>query len=307
MSEFVELSGVGKAFRTGFWMRKTEAVVDVSFDVKEGEIIGVVGPNGAGKTTTIKMLTGLVLPDRGTVSVKGLPLSHLNVRRKIGYLPENPYFYEHLRIEELLTFYGQMHGIEKRVLKQRIPDLVDKVGLRDAKDRQLGKFSKGMRQRAGLAQALINDPDLVILDEPQTGLDPFGRKDVRDLIIKLKSEGKTVIFSSHILPDVEAVCDRVVLMDKGRVLDVGTLEELTGNRVKAYEVIAYNISTIPKVVSSQQLQGGVHILELATESDLQACIKELVGQKARIVGVSGRKEDLEDVLVRDMKKEKDKL
>jgi ABC-2 type transport system ATP-binding protein len=302
MSDFVSVSGVAKSFRTGFWMRRVQAVVDISFDVGKGEIFGVVGPNGAGKTTTIKMLTGLVLPDTGSIHIGGARVPDLGVRRLIGYLPENPYFYEHLKIHELLHFYGQMHGIDSATLKKRVPKLIEKVGLGHATDRRISKFSKGMRQRAGLAQALINDPQLVILDEPQTGLDPFGRKDVRDLIIELKSEGKTVIFSSHILPDVEAVCDRVVLIHKGVVLDVGTLEDLTGNRVKSYEVIAHDVKDVPKMVISQQIQGGAYILGLATESDLQACLQALVHQGAKVTAVSTRREDLEDVLVRDMQK-----
>lgn len=301
MTYLVSVLSVAKAFRTGFWMRPVQAVLDVSFNVGKGEIFGVVGPNGAGKTTTIKMLTGLVQPDSGSIVIDGANVSELAVRRMIGYLPENPYFYEHLRIHELLHFYGQMHGIDRLTLKRRVPELIEKVGLGQATDRRIGKFSKGMRQRAGLAQALINDPQLVILDEPQTGLDPFGRKDVRDLILELRSEGKTVIFSSHILPDVEAVCDRVVLMHKGSVLEVGTLEDLTGNRVKSYEIIAHEVKTIPPMTISQQTHGGAHILGIKTQGDLQSCLEALIRQGAKVTGVSARKEDLEDVLVRDMK------
>lgn len=296
----VEVNGVSKTFRVGFLRRKVEAVRGVSFDVYKGEIFGIVGPNGAGKTTTIKMMTGLVRPDHGSIRVQGKSVTDVETRRTLGYLPENPYFYEHLRVEELLRFYGQLHGIDAKILKKRIPELIEKVGLSHAIDRRLSKFSKGMRQRAGLAQALINDPELVILDEPQTGLDPFGRKDVRDLIFELKQKGKTVLFSSHILPDVEAVCDRVVLIHKGQVLDVGTLDELTGKRVKAYEVIARDVTQVPNHVKVLQQQGNAHYLEVQTESELQACLQSLSGQGATITSVTPRKEDLEDVLIRDM-------
>ncbi|QED29733.1 ABC transporter ATP-binding protein [Microvenator marinus] len=303
--ETISIQAVSKAFRTGFLRTKIDAVASVSFHVNEGEIFGVVGPNGAGKTTTIKMLTGILRPDRGNISVFGCSPKNRQARSIMGYLPENPYFYEHLRVEELLRFYGQLFGIERDILDQRIPKLVQIVGLEHARDRRLSRFSKGMRQRAGIAQALINDPKIVVLDEPQTGLDPFGRKDVRDLIFELKNQGKTVIFSSHILPDVEAVCDRVVLMVKGKVLDVGTLEELTGSQIKSYEVIATNVSVIPKSVDSHRNQGGATFMDLVSEDALQECLAELTESKARVNSVTSRRVDLEDVLIRDVQRESD--
>lgn len=296
--EAVRLESVAKTFRVGLMRRKVRAVDSVSFGVNEGEVFGVVGPNGAGKTTTIKMLTGLVRPDFGTIKVFGKSVDSADTKRIVGYLPENPYFYEHLRVEELLRFYGQLFGISQTILNQRIPSLIELVGLSDALDRRLSKFSKGMRQRAGIAQALINDPKLVILDEPQTGLDPFGRRDVRNLILDLKREGKTVIFSSHILPDVEAVCDRVVLMKAGSVLSVGSLQELTGDRVKAYEVIATGVLNVPAYVSNYQVQAGAHIMEVDNESHLNECIQLLISSGSQIVSVSSRKVDLEDILVK---------
>jgi len=301
--ETIKINNVSKTFRTGFFRKQVRAVQSVSFEVKAGEIFGVVGPNGAGKTTAIKMITGLVRPDAGQISVFGLHPSQASARALVGYLPENPYFYEHLRVEELLRFYGQLFGIGEDTLRTRIPKLIHLVGLEHARDRRLSKFSKGMRQRAGIAQALINDPKIVVLDEPQTGLDPFGRKDVRDLIFDLKNQGKTVIFSSHILPDVEAVCDRVVLMVNGRVLDTGTLEELTGNRVKSYEVIATHVKSLPTSVATHQSQGGAIIMQVSSEDELQSCLTALVSSKAKIISVTSRKEDLEDVLVRDVARE----
>jgi ABC-2 type transport system ATP-binding protein len=294
----VSIESIEKTFRVGFMRRKVRAVDSVSFEVEEGEVFGVVGPNGAGKTTTIKMLTGLVRPDSGRIEVFGKSVDTADTKKTVGYLPENPYFYEHLRIEELLRFYGQLFGISRTILNHRIPILIELVGLSDALDRRLSKFSKGMRQRAGIAQALINDPKLVILDEPQTGLDPFGRRDVRNLILDLKRQGKTVIFSSHILPDVEAVCDRVVLMKAGSVLTVGSLKELTGDRVKAYEVIATRVLTVPECVSHYQVQAGTHIMEVDTDSHLSECIRLLVSSGSQIISVSPRKVDLEDILVK---------
>ena len=302
MTLSVQIRNAKKTFRVGFFRRKVEAVRDVSFEVEKGEIFGIVGPNGAGKTTTLKMLTGLVRPESGTLLIDGQDVRDVRTRRKLGYLPENPYFYEHLTIDELLRFYGQLYGLERAVLRRRVPDLIERVGLLHARDRKISKFSKGMRQRAGLAQALIDDPELVILDEPQTGLDPFGRKDVRDLIFSLKEEGKTVLFSSHILPDVEAVCDRVVLINKGIVLDVGTLNELTGQRLKGFEIVATNVQTIPAMARKLHTQAGSTFLDVSTEADLQRCLTQLLAQGAQINGVTTRREDLEDVLVRDMKK-----
>ena len=301
MTLSVQIRKAKKTFRVGFFRRKVEAVRDVSFEVEKGEIFGIVGPNGAGKTTTLKMLTGLVRPESGTLLIDGQDVREVRTRRKLGYLPENPYFYEHLTIDELLRFYGQLYGLERAVLRRRVPELIERVGLVHARDRKISKYSKGMRQRAGLAQALIDDPELVILDEPQTGLDPFGRKDVRDLIFSLKEEGKTVLFSSHILPDVEAVCDRVVLINKGTVLEVGTLQELTGQRVKGFEIIATNVQTIPAMAREVHTQAGSTFLEVSTEADLQRCLSELLQQKAGVSDVTTRRENLEDVLARDVK------
>lgn len=301
MTLSVQIRNAKKTFRVGFFRKKVEAVRDVSFEVEKGEIFGIVGPNGAGKTTTLKMLTGLVRPESGTLLIDGQDVRDVRTRRKLGYLPENPYFYEHLTIDELLRFYGQLYGLERAVLRQRVPELIERVGLSHARDRKIGKYSKGMRQRAGLAQAIIDDPELVILDEPQTGLDPFGRKDVRDLIFSLKEEGKTVLFSSHILPDVEAVCDRVVLINKGLVLDMGTLEELTGQRVKGFEIVATNVQNIPGMARKLHSQARSTFLEVSTEADLQRCLTELLEQGARVGGVTTRRENLEDVLARDAK------
>lgn len=300
MTLSVQIRNAKKTFRVGFFRKKVEAVRDVSFEVEKGEIFGIVGPNGAGKTTTLKMLTGLVRPESGTLLIDGQDVREVRTRRKLGYLPENPYFYEHLTIDELLRFYGQLYGLERAVLRRRVPELIERVGLVHARDRKISKYSKGMRQRAGLAQALIDDPALVILDEPQTGLDPFGRKDVRDLIFSLKEEGKTVLFSSHILPDVEAVCDRVVLINKGIVLEVGTLEELTGQRVKGFEIIATNVHSIPAMAREIHAQAGSTFLEVSTEADLQRCLFELLQQNAGVSGVTTRRENLEDVLTRDV-------
>ncbi|AWV91457.1 ABC transporter ATP-binding protein [Bradymonas sediminis] len=296
-----------KTFRIGFWRKKVEAVRDVSFEVRRGEIFGLVGPNGAGKTTTMKMLTGLIRPDAGSMSLFGEPVDHVRTRAKLGYLPENPYFYDHLTARELITYYGSLHGLKRSVIHKRADELLEQVGLAHAQNRPLRKFSKGMRQRAGLAQALINDPELVILDEPQSGLDPMGRKDVRDLIFDLKRRGKTVFFSSHILPDVEAVCDRVALMHLGTVREVGTLQELTGGRAAAVEVLIRGLDlTKAKSLSdidTVDARGDLIALELGDEAALQATIAEVYRLGGAVHSVTPQKEDLEDVFLRDTRAE----
>ena len=302
MSELLRVTGLKKSFRAGFWLKKVDAIVDVGFSVNKGEIFGIVGPNGAGKTTTIKILAGLIKPDGGTITVEGADGFGSAFKSKLGYLPENPYFYEHLKVGELLAFYGQLHGIDRQTLNKRVPQLIERVGLTHATDRRLSKFSKGMRQRAGLAQALINDPEVVILDEPQTGLDPFGRKDVRDIIFDLKEKGKTVIFSSHILPDVEAVCDRVVIFHKGRTIESGTLLELTGAGNKGFEIIAHGVTKTPSLAQIKSEQGGNVILQVETEAGLQEVLRELLSNGATVSSVTSKAQDLEDVLVRDMRK-----
>jgi ABC-2 type transport system ATP-binding protein len=226
----IEVIGLGKTFRSGFWMNKVVSPLkDCSLRVFEGETFGLLGPNGAGKTTLLKSLLGIMRPTSGTATLLGSPLGDQEVKARIGYLPENPYFYDYLSGVEILTFVGQIFQVPSSILKKRIPELVDLVGLSQAaSQRPLRKYSKGMLQRIGLAQALINDPELVFLDEPMSGLDPTGRAQIREIILQLKAKGKTVFFNSHILSDVEVLCDRIGLLVQGDLVSCGTLEELLG-------------------------------------------------------------------------------
>ena len=203
-----------------------KALTGLSLEVKQGEIFGFLGPNGAGKTTTLKILMGLVRPTSGKAEIFGTSVTVAAARRRIGFLPEAPYFYDYLTAEEFLEFYGGLGGLDRKSIAPRIGELLELVGLAEARTRQLRKFSKGMLQRIGLAQALIHDPDLVVLDEPMSGLDPVGRKQIRDLILNLRDRGKTVFFSSHIIPDVEMLCDRVAVIMKGGLVAVGRVEDL---------------------------------------------------------------------------------
>ncbi len=296
---------IAKTFHVGFWRRKVHAVRGVSFEVRRGEVFAIVGPNGAGKTTTLKMLTGLVRPDSGSASLFGAPTGGLEGRRRLGYLPENPYFYDHLSAPELLRYYGRLHGLDSATIAERSAALIRQVGLEHAENRPLRKFSKGMRQRAGLAQALINDPELVILDEPQSGLDPVGRKEVRDLIFDLKRRGKTIILSSHILPDVEAVCDRVAVFNKGLVREIGTLHELTSEKTVYVEILVRGLdASSPSLQGLTGLElaeprGGVLLLQMRGDVDLRATLDALHAGGASVESVTPHKENLEDVFLRD--------
>lgn len=226
MSEaIIELKELCKTFYAGFRRRRVDAVRGVSFRVEPGEIFGLIGPNGAGKTTTIKMLTGLISPTSGSMKIMGYEGFDRRCSRKLGYLPEVSYYYESLTAFEILDFYAKLYGIEEN--RAKVVDYwLERVNMTHARNKRLGQFSKGMQQRIGLAQALIGDPELVILDEPQSGLDPIGRRDVADIIRECQSKGKTVFFSSHILPDVERLCDRVGVIREGRMEVIGTLHDL---------------------------------------------------------------------------------
>jgi len=217
-----------KQFKVGFWGRPVTALERLDLEVHTGEIFGFLGPNGAGKTTTLKILMGLIYPTSGNAWILGHKVGEVAMKQQVGFLPESPYFYDYLTAEEFMRFYGQLFGLGGALLSERITTLLSTVGLSDARGLQLRKFSKGMLQRIGIAQALINDPHLVILDEPMSGLDPVGRKEIRDLILQLKAQGKTVFFSSHILHDAEVLCDRVGILIKGRLVALGKVTELIG-------------------------------------------------------------------------------
>jgi len=224
----LEVSDLAKTFRIGFFRKRVEALRGVSFGVGRGEIFGLLGPNGAGKTTCLKILMGLIAADRGSFRIGGVDGRKPAARRIVGFLPENPYFHEYLTPRELLDFYGRLCGLDGKTIAARRDLLIEQVGLGDAARRPLRKFSKGMLQRIGLAQALIAEPELLVLDEPMSGLDPIGRKLVADLMQDLNGKGATIVFASHILSDVERLCDRVVILNKGKKVAEGALDELVG-------------------------------------------------------------------------------
>ena len=231
----LEVERLRKTFHIGFFRKRVEAVKDTSFRVTKGEIFGLLGPNGAGKTTTIKMILRLIFPTEGEIRVFGRSAVNRESAMRVGYMPENPYIYQYLKPFEFLDLCGRLVGMPKADRLIRSEEMIDKVGLRHAVDRPIGKFSKGMMQRIGLAQALLHDPELLILDEPMSGLDPIGRKEVRDLLVEQRQRGKTLLFTSHILSDVELLCDRVVIMQQGEITSEGQVHDLletAGRRVE---------------------------------------------------------------------------
>ncbi len=222
----LEVEGLRKVFHIGFFRKRVEAVNGTSFRVNRGEIFGLLGPNGAGKTTTIKAILRLIFPTEGEIRLFGRSADDREAARRVGYMPENPYIYQYLKPLEFLDLCGRLVGLSKSERQARSEEMIDKVGLRHAVDRPIGKFSKGMMQRIGLAQALLHDPELLVLDEPMSGLDPIGRKEVRDLLVEQRERGKTLLFTSHILSDVELLCDRIVIMQQGKITSEGQVHDL---------------------------------------------------------------------------------
>lgn len=252
----IEMSGVVKSYPTGFFRKRVTVLSNLSFSVGRNEIVGFLGPNGAGKTTTIKLLTRLAFPDSGRIAIFGEEPGRAEVRRRIGYMPEQPYFYEYLTGAEFLGLCGHLSGLAPRAIRERTAQALARVGLDGAGEISIRKYSKGMMQRLGLAQALLHDPELLILDEPMSGLDPVGRVEVRNLILDLKRAGKTVFFSTHIISDVEALCDRVIMLRKGRKVAEGAIEELVGGEGVKYFELQFAPAPPPEWLAAAGLPPG---------------------------------------------------
>jgi len=234
MHTAIELENIARSFKNHFWQKKKQVLKAISLVVSKGEVFGFLGPNGAGKTTTIKIITGLIKPDSGNVSIFGQAVNSTAAKKMIGFLPESPYFYEHLTGYEFLKLHALLHDLKE--YQPRVNSLLQRVGLSEAKSLYLRQYSRGMLQRIGIAQAMIGSPELLVLDEPLTGLDPIGRKEIKDLIIEEKAKGTTIFFSSHILPDAEAVCDRIGIIIEGEIKEVGELSSLLRKGTKTDEI-----------------------------------------------------------------------
>jgi ABC-2 type transport system ATP-binding protein len=297
----LEFRGVHKTFRLGIRLKRVDAVRGVDLRVERGEVFGYLGPNGAGKSTSMKMAMGLITPTAGQIRILGRPHDERAVRGRLGFLPETPAFYDYLTAHELLDFYGRLFGLDRAVRKQRIGELLERVGLAGIEGRRLRRFSKGMLQRVGIAQALINDPELVVLDEPMSGLDPVGRKEMRDIIMGLKGQGKTVFFSSHILPDVEMVCDRVAILQKGVVEKVGRLEELLAGGGQENEVVLHECGDelLGKLVAmgARVLARGPGVAFGVEDGRLQDALRVVLDGGGRVSQVTRKRERLEDLFM----------
>ena len=300
----ISIEGLSKSFKTDFWKKSVHALSEVTFDVREGQVFGLVGHNGAGKTTLIKTLIGLISPTRGSVRMFDGPANSPSVKAKIGYLPEAAYYYEFLRADEILRFYAGLFGLSGAAAERRIDEMLDLVGLSDRREIRLRYFSKGMLQRIGIAQALINDPSLVIMDEPMSGLDPIGRKDVRDIILELRRRGKTIVFSSHILSDIESLCDHVAILAKGKLQAVGPLSELVQPKTRSVEIVLQG--DVPREWESRfaltaRRVGEQSVLELTQPERLPEILAEVVARRLPVASVVPHRETLEDLYVETAK------
>jgi ABC-2 type transport system ATP-binding protein len=296
---------LSKDYYVGFWRPRPYRALDrLTLDVAQGEIFGFLGPNGAGKTTTLKLLMQLVFPTGGDAEILGRPLGDVGVRRRIGFLPENPYFYDHLTAEELLDYYGRLFDMSAADRRRRIPAALDRLGIGAERRSQLRKFSKGMLQRVGLAQAVFNEPEVLFLDEPMSGLDPLGRRDVRALMLELRDQGRTIFFSSHILSDAEALCSQVAIVAKGRLAAAGRLADMREFAVQGWELVMAGVPATaldrirPRARRVLTIAGDRYAIELAPDGRPEDMLRELAAAGATLVSLNPLRETLEDVFVR---------
>lgn len=298
----LQVEDVRKSFRNDLSLARREVLHGVTFYAGSGEILGFLGPNGAGKTTTIKIILGLAKPDSGVVRVFERPAGERSVMSRIGYLPENPYFYPHLTLKEFLLFCGRMSGVDTRSLGAALQGTAERVGLEESLGRRLKDFSKGMLQRAGLAQAILHDPDLLILDEPFSGLDPLGRAMVRDLLLELKTRGKTIFFSSHILPDMEALCDRTCIIREGVIVRSIGLDELMRLERGMVEITVRRceddaVEAVGDYIESRIERGEDMILLVRSMEFVRAVVQGLYHQGAEIIRIEPQHATLEEIFI----------
>src|SRR5882762_7813504 len=296
----IEILGLEKTYLVGFWRKRPKrALHPLHLTVEGGEVFGFLGPNGAGKTTTLKLLMGLVFPTSGSARLLGRDWTDPEVKAQIGFLPEQPYFYDYLTAHELLNYYGQLSGVPGKDRKRRIDEVLERVGLTDVKGVQLRKFSKGMLQRAGIAQAILHDPKLVFFDEPMSGLDPMGRREVRDLMEQLKHEGKTVFFSTHILSDAEALCDRVAIIHQGELKGVGAVADLTSSVQGKIEVIwqGTQVPAAMKALGAECHVSGDTVRALLAENQQDAAIDALRRERMRLIAITPVRTSLEEYFI----------
>src|SRR6202046_4369824 len=297
----IKIEGLTKDYAVGFWRKKMRRSLDhLDLEVNEGEAFGFLGPNGAGKTTTLKLLMGLIFPTSGSAQVRGRSVADVRMHREIGYMPEQPYFYDYLTARELLDYFARFFGFSATERQQRIKKFLELVGLAESADVQLRKFSKGMLQRVGIAQAILHDPQVIFLDEPMSGLDPVGRREVRDIILELKKQGRTVFFSTHILSDAEMLCDRVAVLVGGKLLGVGAPKEIVSMEIHGMEILfeaGPGTALPPKMLERATHTGDRYRIEVP-EAEVYAALDELKNSQARILSVTPLRPSLEDYFLK---------
>ncbi|MBI3046970.1 MAG: ABC transporter ATP-binding protein [Acidobacteria bacterium] len=305
----IRTEALTKHYRVGFWRPRPYVALDaLTLEVRQGEVFGFLGPNGAGKTTTLKLLMQLIYPTSGRAEILGRPVGDVAVRRRIGYLPENPYFYDYLTAEELLDYFASLFGYAAAERRRRVASLLDEVGIGAERRLQLRKFSKGMLQRVGIAQAILNDPEVVFFDEPMSGLDPLGRREVRQLILRLRDRGGTVFFSSHVLSDAETLCSRVAILAEGRLVASGHLSNLLAFQVRGWELVVTGLTeaaleratTLGHIARATPLGAQHYALELPITVAPDGVLSELTACGARLVSLTPVRETLEDYFVRQV-------
>jgi len=305
----IRTEALTKHYKVGFWRPRPYLALDrLTLQVSRGEVFGFLGPNGAGKTTTLKLLMQLIYPTSGRAEILGRPVGDLSVKRRIGYLPEHPFFYDYLTAVELLEYFASLFGYAAAERRARASRLLDEVGIGAERRLQLRKFSKGMLQRVGIAQALINDPEVVFLDEPMSGLDPIGRREIREMILRLRDQGTTVFFSSHVLSDAETLCSRVAIMAKGRLVTAGTLSEMLAFQVRGWELVVSGMSEAAlaaakargDVLRATAVGPGRFALELPLTPPPERTLAMLVTQGASLVSLTPIRDTLEDYFVKQV-------
>jgi ABC-2 type transport system ATP-binding protein len=307
MAAAIETHELTKDYRVGFWRPRPYRALDrLSLRVEPGEVFGFLGPNGAGKTTTLKLLMQLVYPTAGRAEILGRPVGDMSIRRRLGFLPENPYFYDNLSAEELLDYFGSLFGYPAADRRVRVARLLDAVGIGAERRLQLRKYSKGMVQRVGIAQALLNDPEVVFLDEPMSGLDPLGRRDIRALILRLRDQGTTVFFSSHILSDAETLCSRVAIVAGGRLATIGRLRDMAGYDLRGWEVVMADVDAAlaaqvaARVVKATTVADHRYTFELSKDARPEPFVADLTAAGATLVSVNPLHTTLEEIFVQQV-------
>jgi ABC-2 type transport system ATP-binding protein len=313
MPAAIETEGLTKDYLVGFWRPRPYRALDaLTLQVEPGEVFGFLGPNGSGKSTTLKLLMQLIYPTSGSAKVLGRPVGDLEVRRRIGFLAENPYYYDYLTSEEVLAYFARLFGYSGADVRNRVARVLDDVGMAGQRRMRLRQLSKGLLQRVGLAQALINDPEVVFLDEPMSGLDPLGRRQVRDLILKLRERGCTVFFSSHILSDAETLCSRVGIMAQGRMVAIGRVSDLLAFELKGWELVVANLSDdaartlAGRARTVTAIAHGRFTLDLPADAEPERLIGELRAGGATLVSLNPVRETLEEYFLQQVRAAKER-